>query len=280
MNHLIYPIYNGSFTVKMGGGGFFPDVKNIPSYAFLIVNENTGGLILIDTGFHPDFIPGVDSTSVHFEDLHFSEVLEHWGYRTEDIKTVIMTHMHWDHTGSIAKFPRARFYVQGEELRALVRLPVNEECSFCPSHWLPHLQQFELLEGTTEIEPGLKVIFNSGHTAGHQAIEVQTAEGRIILGGDAPFNYTAMWEKIPEPYWQQFRAGYGGRFYWDDNVRKEIISHLAASNSLTRERPDRLRLDEIRSLGVKFFTSHDPALSCFADEKPISLASGSGNTGR
>ncbi len=280
MDHLIYPIYNGSFTVGMGSGGFFPDVKNIPSYAFLIVNENTGRLVLIDTGFHPGFIPGVASTSVHFEDLHFSEVLERWGYRTEEIETVIMTHMHWDHTGAIAKFPRARFYIQGEELRALVRLPVNEECSFCPSHWLPYLQQFELLEGTTEIEPGLKVIFNSGHTAGHQAIEVQTAEGKIILGGDAPFNYTSMWEKIPDHFWHLFRTGPGSRFYWEDNVRKELSRFLSASHSLSREKPDRIRLNEIRSLGVKFFTSHDPALSCFADGKPISLTSAPGVAGR
>ncbi|HNX28775.1 MAG TPA: N-acyl homoserine lactonase family protein [Syntrophomonadaceae bacterium] len=276
MNHLIYPIYNGSFTVGMGNMGFFPDVKNIPSYAFLIINENNGRAILIDTGFNPANIPGVDSTSVHYNDHHFDEVLSRFGWQTEDIETVVMTHLHWDHTGAIAKFPRARICVQAEEFRSLVHLPVNEECSFCPSHWLPYLPQFELLEGSSEIEPGLKVIFNSGHTAGHQVIEVQTAEGKIILGGDAPFNYTLMWEKAPDSYWQSFRSGPGSRFYWENHVRKTISSFLTANNSLSRERPARMRLSEIRGRGEKFFTSHDPGLSCFADGRPISFKSDPG----
>lgn len=271
MNHLIYPIYNGSFSVGMGNIGY--DVSNIDSYSFLIVNEENDEAILVDTGFHPDYIPGVGSTATGFTESHFDQILSRHGYTARDIKTVIMTHLHWDHTGAMAKFPRARFYVQGEEMRSLVHLPVIEECSFSPSHWLPHLEQFELLEGITEIEPGVRVLFNSGHTGGHQSIEVQTAEGKIILVGDAPFDYTAMWENIPDHFWQFFRKNFGARFYWHDNVRKDISSFLISRQSLTREKPDRIRLKEMRKLGEKLFTSHDPALSRFADEGPISLLS-------
>lgn len=275
MNHLIYPIYNGSFSVGMGNIGY--DVENIDSYSFLIVSEKSDRAILVDTGFDPSYIPGVGSSSTGFSEYHLEQILRRRGYRMEDINTVIMTHLHWDHTGAMAKFPQARFYVQGEELRSLVHLPVIQECSFSPSHWLPHLQQFELLEGTTKIEPGIRVIFNSGHTGGHQTIEVQTAEGKILLVGDAPFDYTAMWESIPDKFWQFFRQNLGERFYWDDKVRKSISSFLSSHQALTREKPPRMRFREIRKLGAKFFTSHDPSLSRFsADEKPISLAPESG----
>lgn len=278
MNHLIYPIYNGSFSVGMGDIGY--DVKNINSYSFLIVSEKSDRAILVDTGFDPSYIPGVGSSSTDFSESHLEQILRRRGYRMEDINIVIMTHLHWDHTGAMAKFPQARFYVQGEELRSLVHLPVIEECSFAPSHWLPYLQQFELLEGITEIEPGIRVIFNSGHTGGHQTIEVQTAEGKILLVGDAPFDYTAMWENIPDRFWQFFRQNFGDRFYWNDNVRKEISSFLTGRQALNREKPARMRFKEIRKLGAKFFTSHDPSLSRFADDRPISLLPGPGDAGK
>lgn len=271
MNHLIYPIFNGSFTVGMGNMGFFPDVKNIPSYAFLIVNESSRKVFLIDTGFNPAYIPGLESTSTRHEDNHIDSVLARLGYLAEDVGTVIMTHLHWDHTGAMARFPQARFYVQAEELRSLVHLKVNEECSFCPSHWLPYLDRFELLEGSAEIEPGLKVLFTGGHTAGHQAIEVQTAKGKITLVGDAPFNYSLMWEKIPENFWQLFRTGPGSSFYWNDKVRKQISSYLISNNALTGNNPARMRFKDIRNIGQLFFTSHDPGLSSFLVDGSISI---------
>ena len=39
------------------------------------------------------------------------------GARPEEITTVILTHLHYDHAGNNQLFPKARFYVQREELR-------------------------------------------------------------------------------------------------------------------------------------------------------------------
>ena len=264
MNYLIYPIYNGSFTVGMGNTDFFPDVKNIPSYAFLIVQSNTGKAVLIDTGFSQSYIPGVGSTSVRTENNHMDTALAKLGFKAQDIETVVMTHLHWDHTGSLASFSHARIYVQAEELRSLIHLPVREECSFCPSHWLPCLKQLELLEGSSEILPGLKVLFTGGHTAGHQVIEVDTAQGKIILGGDAPFNYSLMWTRIPDQFWQLYYSGPGKHCNWDNNVRRQLKSFLMGKNALTRQSSARMRLHEVRNIGQMFFTSHDPGLSSFS----------------
>lgn len=38
------------------------------------------------------------------------------GVAPENIKTVIMTHLHWDHAGNNGLFQNARFYVQQREL--------------------------------------------------------------------------------------------------------------------------------------------------------------------
>ena len=40
------------------------------------------------------------------------------GLKTEDIKYVVLGHMHLDHAGNMAKFPNATFVIQNDELKA------------------------------------------------------------------------------------------------------------------------------------------------------------------
>ena len=47
--------------------------------------------------------------------------------------------------------------------------------------------RFELLDGDADVLPGLSVITTPGHTAGHQCVVVQTADGPDLLIGDAAY---------------------------------------------------------------------------------------------
>jgi 4-pyridoxolactonase len=48
--------------------------------------------------------------------------------------------------------------------------------------------RFELLDGDTEVVPGLAVITTPGHTVGHQSVVVQAADGTShVLIGDAAY---------------------------------------------------------------------------------------------
>ena len=62
--------------------------------------------------------------------------------------------------------------------------------------------QWELLDGDTEVLPGLRVITTPGHTAGHQCVVVSTADGRSdLLIGDAaytPRQYRSPGGRLPE----------------------------------------------------------------------------------
>jgi N-acyl homoserine lactone hydrolase len=54
-----------------------------------------------------------------------------------------------------------------------------------PALWdLPGLR-YTLLDGDTELEPGLRLLETSGHVPGHQSVYVETASGPVILTIDA-----------------------------------------------------------------------------------------------
>jgi N-acyl homoserine lactone hydrolase len=100
-----------------------------------------------------------------------------------DISLVINTHLHFDHCGQNAVFRHAPFYVQRAELdRARRESPGLAD-------WFDFAgARFELLDGDTEILPGLSVVATPGHTVGHQSVLVSAGDGTSdVLIGDAAY---------------------------------------------------------------------------------------------
>jgi N-acyl homoserine lactone hydrolase len=54
---------------------------------------------------------------------------------------------------------------------------------------------YELLDGETEVAPGLRLIPTPGHTAGHQSLVVRTVGGSVLLAGQA-VQTRAEWQGI------------------------------------------------------------------------------------
>lgn len=236
-----------------------PKIENIHNFSFLIVDQK-GEAVLVDTGFCPQYIPGLQSEYTK-ENTHYLEhALQKLGFSLSDIKILIQTHMHWDHTAEMSLFKNALIYAQANEFRSLFHLNPNEETYYCPNHWLALKDQFKLIDGNFEIKPGLEVALSGGHTAGHQVVLVQSKSAKIILGGDAPFNYDDLWKLIPEKYWLNFRVGYGERFYWNDSVLPELESWLYKNKIDKNLENITLSLKDLRKMGDKFITSHDPRL--------------------
>jgi N-acyl homoserine lactone hydrolase len=151
--------------------------------------------VLVDTG------PPCEERAQKFHSVHNPRVspeqeapqrLLHLGVKPEDVEIIILTHLHWDHTSQVDKFPNARIFVAREEFKYAM-------CPFPPGQlgyealqlgmepvFLRALQQFEYLEYLErEIIPGLKVFPTPGHTPGSISVEVETAEGPYIIAGDA-----------------------------------------------------------------------------------------------
>lgn len=256
MQYRVHTLFNGVFNILFKS---VPPIANIPCFAFLLAAED-GGLILVDTGFNPEYIPGMTTSYEQDAGHRLPAAIAGLGYDPADIDTVIMTHLHWDHTGGMQDFPSARFYVQADEFRGLFQLNPNEETYFNPNHWLALLPRIELVEGDLELRPGLNLIRTGGHTKGHQIVEVETAGGPILLAGDAPFNYDLLWKMIPAEGWKMYREGPGARFYWDKSIPPMIASWMDERQITGPVKGEAVPWKNFKSTGQQFYTIHDPRL--------------------
>jgi N-acyl homoserine lactone hydrolase len=149
-----------------------------PVHGFVVTYP--GGAVLVDTGVGG---PQKWLSDWRVVNRSVADALDERGMTPGDIGLVINTHLHFDHCGQNAVFKHAAFYVQRAELsRARRESPEL-------SGWFDFMNaRFELLDGDTEILPGLSVIATPGHTEGHQSVLVQSADGQSdMLIGDAAY---------------------------------------------------------------------------------------------
>ena len=154
-----------------------------------------GKNILVDTGVGSKD-NGRDKETLGLVPSRMFKGLKAAGLTPKDIHAVILTHLHFDHcgggtrldrTGSIvATFPKARYYVQRASWEA-ARHPgarfrhAYREDNFAP---IEERGQLELLDGDTDIFPGLRVIVTDGPAKGHQMVLFNHGGERIAFLGD------------------------------------------------------------------------------------------------
>jgi N-acyl homoserine lactone hydrolase len=149
-----------------------------PVHGFVVTHP--GGAVLVDTGVGgpPDLL-----NDWRVVNRSAADALAALDMSPADIGLVINTHLHFDHCGQNAVFPHAPCYVQRAELdRARRESPELYD-------WFGFMNaRFELLDGDTEVLPGLAVIATPGHTVGHQCVVVESADGTPdLLIGDAAY---------------------------------------------------------------------------------------------
>lgn len=80
-------------------------------YFFWLLRRG-GETILIDSGFAPGVGKRRGRTPLHAP----VEALKRLGVEPETVSAVVVTHLHYDHTGNLAAFPGAELIVPGKEL--------------------------------------------------------------------------------------------------------------------------------------------------------------------
>lgn len=163
-------------------------IIEVPVFIWLITTPGESP-ILVDTGFRKNSI----STGLHYpiiqtRDQNPVEALKKHGYKPDDFKQIIVTHLHWDHCGNNDLFPKARFIVQKDELDyASNPLPVHEKPYEIgiPNH-KPAFQGFsyEAIDGDYEITQNIQLVKAPGHTPGIQNVSVKTDQGLYYLASD------------------------------------------------------------------------------------------------
>ncbi|MCE5252955.1 MAG: N-acyl homoserine lactonase family protein [Actinomycetia bacterium] len=181
-----------------GGRAHLPDLSHltpdrnfgrpvtIPLFSFLI--DHPRGLVVVDTGVDTDDArdPVLEVEPAHRIDRQMQRL----GYAPGDVKYVVLTHLHLDHTGGMTLFPDATFIVRRSELRA-AWWPDAYERGYDFDNLLA-ARGFRYLqppgdEAFDVFEDGSVVCFDTkGHTEGHQSVLVDLPRsGKIVLTGDA-----------------------------------------------------------------------------------------------
>ena len=155
---------------------------NIPIVCYL-VQTGDGKNILIDSGL-PEIIPEEASDFANGQDV--IEQLASLGLAPEDIDTVISTHYDIDHAGRHAAFSKAQYVVQRTHHADAA---TNPRFAANRPQWEQPSERIRLVDGDTELLPGLELIETSGHVPGHQSVLVRLPEtGAVLLPIDAvPF---------------------------------------------------------------------------------------------
>ena len=126
------------------------------------------------------------------EKQKITNALKRNGVKCEDIELVILTHLHWDHSGGLPLFTNAEFVVSKEELKyAIDPSPIlyaayeAAQLGITPAFLtvMPRLKTVDMEE--QEIIPGISVFPTPGHTTGSMSVSVETTDGPYIITGDA-----------------------------------------------------------------------------------------------
>ena len=166
---------------------YLMEVGSMPEYQIPIVcylvQTDDGKNILIDSGL-PESMPEGESEFENGQDV--IEQLASIGLKPDAIDTVISTHYDIDHAGRHAAFTKAHYVVQRvHHLDAAS----NPRFAYIRPQWDQPMERIRLLDGDTELLPGLELIETSGHVPGHQSVMLRLPKvGAILLPIDAvPF---------------------------------------------------------------------------------------------
>ncbi|MDE3026626.1 MAG: MBL fold metallo-hydrolase, partial [Acidobacteriota bacterium] len=101
------------------------------------------------------------------------------------VAVVVNTHLHFDHCGGNRRFAGVPIHVQRRELadaRADPDYTIPDWVDFDGAAYVEH-------DGEAEVLPGIRLLPTPGHTAGHQSVLVEAAEGPVLLGGDVAYSF-------------------------------------------------------------------------------------------
>lgn len=228
----IFALDEGSYSVD-STKKFIPfdpkkdDAKSRPGSLFIHVNpfliKTSTELIVLDTGLGFKCEDG---------ELWLHKHIRQKGFDPEDVTLVLMSHLHYDHSGGLVierngrlepSFPQARHVIQRAEW----------EYAFSTQSSSYHKDIFEAMqrsadiafvEGDGEFKPGIRYELSGGHSKFHQVFWIDIDGKKVFFGGD----------ELPEP--EQLLRKFIAKYDYDGRKAmelREVYGHKAADEGWT-----------------------------------------------
>jgi glyoxylase-like metal-dependent hydrolase (beta-lactamase superfamily II) len=218
-------------TQRLDGGAMFgvvpkplwskriaPDDRNrIPLAMRSLLVEHPDGLVLIETGLgNKEDAKFLDIYGVENRGRNGGTLLEdaiaEAGYRLEEVKVVVNTHLHFDHAGGNTRvetegrgeggkggseplsagppvrlsFPNAIYLVQANELEFARHTNERTRASYLPANFEPVAAagRWRLLNGNETVVPGISTMLTPGHVPWHQSVIIRSGGETLVYLGD------------------------------------------------------------------------------------------------
>ena len=184
------------------------DKNRITLGARCLLLESNSKKILVETGMGDVWDEKFMSIyNVDFSENSLTKSLAKQGLSHSDITDVILTHLHFDHTGGSTKlengkfipaFPNAKYHIQKKQFDWALNPSDRDRGSFIQHTYLP-LQENGVLEysnGDSYFDDEIQFLTINGHTFSQQMLKLSDASKTFLFCGDLiPTMY-----HIPIPY--------------------------------------------------------------------------------
>jgi glyoxylase-like metal-dependent hydrolase (beta-lactamase superfamily II) len=206
-----YHAKGGSRLARLSSALMDSQFMDIPVYVWVI--EHPEGIIVVDMGqcakfTRPEYFPLWQRpywvSQYRFNIRHDEEIgaqLSRLGLPAQEVRWVLLTHTHFDHTGPMNQFPNAEFILSRKENDDLYRYR-SAHFGF-PGKW-PYWLKKRIIDHHSDplgsfthsypvTEAGdVWLVPTPGHTMGHQSVIVKDAELTYFLAGDTSFDQASL----------------------------------------------------------------------------------------
>jgi glyoxylase-like metal-dependent hydrolase (beta-lactamase superfamily II) len=177
-----------------------PDGPARLDYYFWILRSDDE-TILVDTGFHPEAGARRGRTTL----IEPAEAMAQLGIGAESVSRVLLTHLHYDHTGNLDVLPDAELLVPAIELDFWLS-PMGQRGQFAGLVEAAELERVRAAEaegrvrrliGGEEIAPDVHAVHLGGHSPGQMALAIFGERAPVILASDAAHFYDELDHERP-----------------------------------------------------------------------------------
>ncbi len=171
------------------------ELNRIPMAMKALLLRGDGRTILVDTGAGHKLADKLAAIyALDFSRFELLDGLKSLGVAPDSVTDVILTHLHFDHTGGATRidpatgavvptFANATHHVQRQQWDWALAPTERDRASFMSENFVPldEAGRLKRVDGAVELLPGIRAVPVHGHTPGQQMIRVDGGDGAALL---------------------------------------------------------------------------------------------------